>query len=362
MASPKQTTNRRGAAVAMACALACTAASPARAQQPPGPTSAPPASPGGPADPQIAEARDAFRIGSTLAKQAQWVDALAAFERSARLRPHAVTTYNIAFCERALGRYARARKSFARAIAAPGGELPQALATESRGYLAEIEQRLVRAVITLTRPGAALAVDGRPLESAGGAPAHPTLVAGTRGPGPAEAVKAASFDLLLDPGTHVLLVSASGAPDAVVTRDFAPGTTPALTLGPTSGPVKLADATTRAGAGPGRRAGAAVAFGLGGAGLVVGAVMGGLALHQRSSLDAQCPTKSNCPASAQGTIDSMNHLASGSTIGFGVLVAGAGLGAVLLLTGTGGAKAAPARGATATPWIGPGSLGVRGAF
>ena len=201
MPSPKQRTDRRGAAIALACALASSAASPARAQQPPPAAgNAPPAVDGAPADPKIAEARDAFRIGSTLAKQAQSVATRWPRSSAPPGSAHAVTTYNIAFCERALGRYARARKSFARAIAAPGGELPEALATESRGYLAEIDQRLVRAVIALTRPGAALAVDGRPLESGGGAPAHPTLVAGTRDPGPAEAVKAASFDLLLESG------------------------------------------------------------------------------------------------------------------------------------------------------------------
>ena len=118
----------------------------------------------------------------------------------------------------------------------------------------------------------------------------------------------------------------------------------------------------RAGISAGRRAAAAVAFSLGGAGLVVGAVMGGLALHEARTLDQLCQPKNQCPATAQGSIDAMNHLASGSTVGFGVLVAGAALGTVLLVTGGSGAKAAPASSATATPWIGPGALGVRGTF
>ena len=347
------TTNRRrtrGVAMALACALGGLAASsPVSAQQPPG----------APADPRIEEAREAFRIGNALAKQAQWVDALAAFERSARLRPHAVTTYNIAFCERALGRYARARKGFALAVDAPGGALPETLAAESRGYLAEIEQRLVRAVITLTRRGAALAVDGRPLEAAGGSESRPTLVAGTRDPGPAEIVSAVSFDLLLDPGTHVFIVSVSGAPDAVMTRDFLPGAALALALGPTFVPVKV---LPDAGLSAGRRAAVAMSFGLAGAGLLAGAVMGGLALHNRQTLDRQCQPKNQCPPSAQSTIDAMNDFATGSTIGFGLLLGGAGVGTAVLLTADRGAKPASARGPAAAPWIGPGYAGVRGVF
>lgn len=360
MARPMQWTNRGHArhAVALACALAAiVTASPGRAQPPPAP------GPQAAADPRIEEAREAFRIGSALAKQAQWVDALAAFGRSARLRPHAVTTFNIAFCERALGRYARARKSFALALAAPEGALPENLAAESRGYLADIEQRLVRAAITMIRPGAALAVDGRPLEiTSGGSPSHPTLVAGSREPGPGEPAPAASFDLLLDPGTHVIIVSMNGAPDAVVIRDFTPGAVPSLTLGPGAAPAKaLVDVAPRAGLSPGRRAAAAMSFGLAGAGLLAGAVMGGLALHDRQSLDRQCKTKSHCPGSAQGTIDAMNDFATGSTIGFALLLAGAGVGGVVLLTADGAKPPAP-RGPTASPWLGPGYAGIRGAF
>src|SRR6185437_8269134 len=98
-------------------------------------------------DPTIEEAREAFRVGSALAKQAAWTDALASFERSAKLKPHAVTTYNIAFCERALGHFTRARHAFQHALDAPATELPPNLRDEALGYLAEIEKRLARITI-----------------------------------------------------------------------------------------------------------------------------------------------------------------------------------------------------------------------
>jgi hypothetical protein len=100
--------------------------------------------------------------------------------------------------------------------------------------------------------------------------------------------------------------------------------------------------------------------------------MGGLALHNRQTLDQLCQPKSRCPASAQGSIDAMNDFATGSTIGFGLLLVGAGVGTAVLLTGDGGAKPArspsptaapsPSPSLTAAPWIGPGSAGIRGAF
>src|SRR5579859_6898324 len=60
----------------------------------------------------IVEARQKFVEGAALVKNAQWADAETAFEESARLHPHAVTTFNIGACERAMGRYTKARALF----------------------------------------------------------------------------------------------------------------------------------------------------------------------------------------------------------------------------------------------------------
>src|SRR5579883_2950712 len=69
------------------------------------------------ADPDpTASARRAYLDGVELVKKAQWSDALAAFERSAELKPHATTTFSVGACERALGRYARARATLLRAL------------------------------------------------------------------------------------------------------------------------------------------------------------------------------------------------------------------------------------------------------
>lgn len=75
-----------------------------------------------------------------------------------------------------------------------------------------------------------------------------------------------------------------------------------------------------------------VAVGLGGAGLILGAVTGGLALGKKADLDASCPQKI-CPPAAHADVDTFETLRLASTIGFiagGVLAA---TGVALVITG-----------------------------
>jgi hypothetical protein len=102
---------------------------------------------------------------------------------------------------------------------------------EIGGLIDEIDRLIARAPIVLAPSSAAIAVDGRPLEArparAGEAP---VLVAGLRAPGAGEPPPRGSFTLLLDPGLHVILLSRKGFTDAVVKREFAPGSTTPLRL------------------------------------------------------------------------------------------------------------------------------------
>jgi hypothetical protein len=202
--------------------------------------------------PDVAEARRWFVAGTQEVKRSNWAEAMAAFERSAKLRPHAVTSYNIGVCQRAIGLYTRARATLLRALAedtaAGGAELSETLVTDSRALLEEIDRLLARAQVTMDPPNAAVAVDGRPLEAAVVAGGTPTLIAGARPPGPGEPPPAAAFTLLVDPGVHVITIARPGFADAVVRREYAPGSSVGLDLALNRLPATLHISSNRPGA------------------------------------------------------------------------------------------------------------------
>ncbi|KYF48394.1 hypothetical protein BE08_26645 [Sorangium cellulosum] len=182
----------------------------------------------------VEEARRLFMAGVALVKKTAWAEALAAFERSAALRPHPVTTFNVAACQRAMGQYARARQTFSLALqmdADAGGEaLSGSIAAEIRGYIAEIDGLLAKAAIRLTPADTAIAIDGRPLQRLPDGDARPRLAAGLRSPGPGEPPPSGRFEVVLEPGVHVLTLSRPGYADRVVRRTFAPGSSSSLEL------------------------------------------------------------------------------------------------------------------------------------
>lgn len=153
----------------------------------------------------VAEARDQFKKGAELAKDAQWGAALAAYARSAALRPHPWTTYNMGVCERALGHYVRARATFARALEqrGPDGDLPEATVEDTKRFIAEIDRLVATLHLTVEPTDARITVDGQP----------------SAGP-----------HLVLDPGHHVIVLSREGFSDAVHAEDVRPGDRRAVKL------------------------------------------------------------------------------------------------------------------------------------
>jgi len=197
----------------------------------PDPASAP-SSPSAPPAAPTDIARAEYARGNELARATQWGEALAAFETSLRMRPHALTLYNIGVCERVLGRATRARERFQKALARAESdptELAPSLREEAAGFVAEVDRGLARVRVTLSPADAGLAVDGRPLRARTEGD-RAVLEAGVEAPGVGKPPPAGTFELELDPGTHVFTVSRTGYRDVVVTRDFPGGRGPALDL------------------------------------------------------------------------------------------------------------------------------------
>jgi hypothetical protein len=190
-----------------------------------------------------------FARGNELAREEKWGEALGAFEASLQRRPHALTLYNIGVCERVLGRATRARERFRLALARNLGEpeLPASIREEIEGFIAEYTRLLPRVTVQLEPAGAAIAVDGRPLRERR-EDGRLVLEAGVLAPGTGTLASASTFDLELDPGTHVFAISRRGYVDVVQTRTFAPGQRGALTLVLSELPATVRIAATVAGA------------------------------------------------------------------------------------------------------------------
>ena len=188
------------------------------------------------------QARAAFLEGAAFAREAQWSQALEAFRRARAIEPHAVTTYNIATCHRAMGAYTQAHLTFERALreheGADGGELPTRLLTQTRAFLDEIGRLLVTVELDVVPTGAALAVDGRPLLAVGQG-RQVIHYGGVRAPGPGEELVSSSLVVRLDPGAHVFTFSRPGFQTAVVNESLPPGTSRALRLQLDTLPARL---------------------------------------------------------------------------------------------------------------------------
>jgi hypothetical protein len=316
-------------------------------------------------DPATERGRQAFLQGTELARNEQWREALAAFERASALRAHPVVTYNIAFCERALGRYTRARHAFLAAVATheegSEGKLPDDMFRSVRGYLGELDGLIARVTITLQPADAAIAIDGRPLATADPAASPPLLTAGVKPAADPQRPIAASFVLLVDPGTHTIVLQKDGLPDEVIPARFTAGEVGAMTLTmppprrPESAPPSLPSAPMAPAEPPMSPGYGYALLGVGAASLVVGAVTGIAHLVNLDELEDVCVDKA-CPSDRAGQIERTDALGTTSLVMLPVGAVAMGVGGYLL------SLAGDDEQAAVRPVVGWGVVGVEGSF
>ena len=169
-----------------------------------------------------------------------------------------------------------------------------------------------------------------------------------------------------DPGEHVLVATAVGMKRAEQKFEIEESETKTVTItlerDPTYKPPPPAVPVGPKEA-PGRdRTLAWVSLGVGGAGLVVGAIFGGLALGKKGSLDGECTPTKICGPGAQSDLDAAQAFGTVSTVGFIVGGVGAAAAIVLFLWPDPKPEAAPKSGVFLRPLLGPGSVGVLGTF
>lgn len=177
--------------------------------------------------------------------------------------------------------------------------------------------------------------------------------------------------LPIDAGTHTLVTQAPGGPPTsetvtvadddkkeltlrVKAGDPAPGPAPAppgALVPPGSAPVALPPPDTREPRGAGQRTAGFIVGGVGVAGLIAGAVTGGLTLSKKSVITANCDltTKVCKNSTGEDAVGAARTTGLGSTIGFiagGVALA---TGAVLVITAPRASVFAPRVSASAGP-------------
>jgi tetratricopeptide (TPR) repeat protein len=85
-----------------------------------------------------ASAEGLFALGGELFEANRFADALAAYERSYAMSPVNIVLYNIALCERALGRPAEAAQTFERYLERGGERIPAERQQEVRAWVEEL--------------------------------------------------------------------------------------------------------------------------------------------------------------------------------------------------------------------------------
>jgi hypothetical protein len=172
----------------------------------------------------------------------------------------------------------------------------------------------------------------------------------------------------IDPGTRTIRVSADGFLSAERTLNLSEGEEQTLEIelavdpsadAPSAPPEPPAPAPVV----PERGSSAPlyVAFGVAGAGLLVGGVTGALALGKRAELEKVCTGDGRCPSAASDDLDAYRRFGWISGIGLGVGVAAAATGLTLLVTRP-KASAAWRTAPAVQPVIGVLSVGAVGRF
>ncbi len=260
-------------------------------------------------DPAAAE--ELFRQGRAASEKNDFSTACAKFRESNRLDPAVGTVFNIADCEEKLGRLATSWTLFQEVVQRlPPADNRRAIAEQRASKLEPRVPKLSIRLAPSDRSDVTVRRDGVSLGTA-------------------------SLDtpLPVDPGDHIVIVQAPGTRPAEFHAQVAEGQNAVLavaigeTLAATDQPVTGPNTEAPTGHAPNHTA-AYVVGGVGVAGLITGAIAGGLVLNKKSTVNSECTGK-QC---SQAGVDAAN---TGKTLGVvttvGLITGVVGLGAATYL-------------------------------
>lgn len=289
-----------------------------------------------------AAAREQLKIGYQLAQDNKCADALPHLTESLRLDPRAITLINLADCEEKTGALMSALGHWKDAQTRANDEGQKPIVEEAGKRAATLDPKIPRLTLQLAASSpkdATVERDGKPVDAA-------TL----------------GQPVMVDPGSHSVVVHAPGHDDAKTTYtlgenekrsvdlEVGPANAPAKPVPPTS-PVEPPREATKRKMSPL----VPIGFGVGAAGVAVGVVTGILAMGKASDVKDGCPNNHCANQKLVDEASSGKTLGTVSTIAFIVGGVGVGVGVVGLFTG----KKEDSNVGIA---VGPGNVMLRGSF
>lgn len=160
----------------------------------------------------------------------------------------------------------------------------------------------------------------------------------------------------VNPGSHDVRAHYEGAEEVSTKVTLAERDNKTVELSPVA-PKAVIRLTPKGGMTP---VPAFIGFGIGGAGLVVGAITGVMAITAKNDLDSKC-TAGKCPSSLFGKLDDANLYATVSTVAFVAAGVGTVFGFTWLLLSS-ESTPPPKKEPAITPEVGLGWVGVHGTF
>lgn len=291
------------------------------------------------ADRLFREAEQRFDKGEVEAACNAWSDSL-------KLSPKLGTLLNLALCHETVGRVATAWSEFHRgaAWAAQNGQRDRQEFAHSHAFALEAKLPRIILQFSVERQVSVIEIDGEPLPEPEWALPH-----------------------YLDPGDHIIAVSAPGKKRKAIEIHVLPGGVSAQTVNiptleddlsippqaplrpPPPPPPPKPNTTVRT-----------VGYGVAGAGvasLTIGAAFGVAAIGKRDDIGPRC-VQNVCTPDGASLRDDARTYATVSTVTFGIGIVATAVGGYLIATG----KRYPA--APKSSWIapGPGGVAVGGAF
>lgn len=302
-----------------------------------------------PSPQDISQARDLGQQAQAALDAGNFAESEKLWKAAADLYPAAPTlTLGLARSQAKQGKYVLAKESYNKIIREQSNNpnASQAFKDALAAAQTEIDQvsaKIAHVTITVDggATGATVTIDNENVPSAGlGVP---------RNVDPGQHTVKAAADGYQAAETTFTVGDAGNAEAKLTLTKLATTATPPPTTGPTSSPTTTTERDHTY---------AYIGFGVGAAGLVLGAITGGIALGKHSDLDKAC-TGGKCPSDKKDDVSSYHTVATLSTVGFIVAGVGVAAGAALWFLGP---KKEVTTGITWQPYVGAGNGGITGTF